>query len=80
MCSAVWRRKHEIGDGLIVLARILEGEAPTVIGALASFSPFRKCRLKYVRIVACHRHRLINLFKNGVPSEEAPRFPKDHLA
>jgi hypothetical protein len=33
MCSAVWGRKHEIGDGLIVLAQILVGEAPTVIGA-----------------------------------------------
>jgi hypothetical protein len=27
---AVWRRKHEIGDGLIVLAQILIGEAATV--------------------------------------------------
>jgi hypothetical protein len=33
MCSVVWRRKHKIGDGLIVLAQILIGEAPTVIGA-----------------------------------------------
>jgi hypothetical protein len=32
MCSAVWGRKHEIGDGLIVSAEILVGEAPTVIG------------------------------------------------
>jgi hypothetical protein len=30
MCLAVWRRKHEIGDGLIVLAQILIGEAATV--------------------------------------------------
>jgi hypothetical protein len=31
MYSAVWGRKHEIGDGLIVLAQILVGEGAQLL-------------------------------------------------
>jgi hypothetical protein len=48
MCSAVWGRKHEIGDGLMVLAQILIGEEATVIdarllGAGSAYSLIRYC-------------------------------------